>query len=227
MFLLSLDHYERVDALVGLFNILGDLDDTLVSLRNEGSCVPLRGVSEGEDRANDFLALRLLRRSELKGAELVHTESDSILGPLVECGHHRRHDGLKHVRLSLVVRARMQHTLRRSLLLRNFDGSLPRRGKQGARIINCKGAAEEVLCPLLPHIGLLLHQGKQPLQVLTARVRRDETVTLVAPVRKLGVEDLIEEALVLLSESRLSIADVRPESIAHGNASIRIPLRCA
>mmetsp|Transcript_4340 Transcript_4340/g.12694 ORF Transcript_4340/g.12694 Transcript_4340/m.12694 type:complete len:275 (-) Transcript_4340:1129-1953(-) len=162
-------------------HVLHGLDDLLVRLRVLGS---LGAGMHREDDANSLLGLVGLRGADLEASDLVDPEPGAILRGLVEDGHGRLQDLVKHAGLGLVVWPRVQHLagLVRGCLALNAHGVLPRGREERTRLINDEVLAKEVLSPLLPHSALLRQQLAQGQQAGLAAVRRHKGIALLAPV---------------------------------------------
>mmetsp|Transcript_141762 Transcript_141762/g.453262 ORF Transcript_141762/g.453262 Transcript_141762/m.453262 type:complete len:417 (+) Transcript_141762:264-1514(+) len=183
--------------------------------RNSTAASSLDAAPNGEDRADGklFVHARLLSRSDLEAAQAVGEESGAVLRALLE----QRLRGDQHVlQAGDVVLESGQHEQVRgcSRVLLELDGGGPRGWEKRPGIVHVEVNAEEVLLPLTLHIGLLLHQGIQPVHVGQARRRRHEGVALPAPVRELGLENVREQGCVLLAQHLSRFIEAIKEGLA-------------
>mmetsp|Transcript_80879 Transcript_80879/g.237739 ORF Transcript_80879/g.237739 Transcript_80879/m.237739 type:complete len:248 (-) Transcript_80879:433-1176(-) len=171
-----------VHILAYSLDILADLRYLLVCLGMLGTGGVISGFADGEDSSDDLLAIMLLGRADVQGAELVHAEPEPVLGRLVKYRLGRLQDMVEHGCFGQVVRAWLEKAAVRLGIMADLVAHIPGIREEWAWAVKGKLVGEEAFHPLLAHLLLTLHQAAKLLHVCQARVRRSEALTLVTAV---------------------------------------------
>mmetsp|Transcript_23986 Transcript_23986/g.50932 ORF Transcript_23986/g.50932 Transcript_23986/m.50932 type:complete len:435 (+) Transcript_23986:105-1409(+) len=193
-------------------HVLRHLRDPLLHL--ELLAHPDRGR---KDCSDDLLFAWLLGGAHFEAALPIDPERHAILGGLREgdCGRLQilKEHGLPRV-------ASQVHGRGHPCAARNLEGWCPRGWKEGAGLARREVLAEKVLLPLRPHCLLRFQEATQIVHISGGRVRRHEAIALASPVRKVGVEDALEQVPVLfLHRCDGGGGQGRPEGIADGEVT--------